>query len=237
MIADLKADSLRWAAESAQVDPRNIAAGMVFAAARRPPGSPGVSSFEPGTTKQRWGCWDVPCPKLTKGLVPYRDSQTHEYRQHHGPSSSTQQHLGQVLNGQSGPMDPRVAPGSGPSYYDHSLHPTAPGSYMPSGQYPPPGGYSGMQEYSNSNQDYLYGPGANFSSASQPRTGAYPPYPGSAQVEGSSYPPGHDGHSYHQSSSGTSGMSRGGPAPPPQQPQQQQQQQPPPRGEPYGRGY
>ncbi|KAI9882976.1 MAG: diphthine synthase [Watsoniomyces obsoletus] len=179
MIADLKADSLRWAAESAQVDPRNVAA------------------------------------------VPYRDSQTHNYRQQFGPSSS-QPHTGKPPVSQQGHMDSRGA--TAPGYGHYQEYPPQAGQGYP-GQYPPPGAAYQGHEYTNPTPDYPYGSGGNnYPANSQPRTVPYSGYPGQQPTGEGAYSQAPEGQTYYQSSSN---MPRGGNPP---------QQQQPPRGDPYARG-
>ncbi|KAI9788738.1 MAG: hypothetical protein M1816_006595 [Peltula sp. TS41687] len=219
MIADLKADSARWEMESAQVDPRNVAAGT-------------SSSAHPSYRTAG----------LTQSSVPYRDSRTHEYRQQYGPSSAQTR---QVPPPQVNPQDYMDRSGGHPhaaayDYYNQSLPQTGyvTGAYQ--------GGYA-AQDYQNPNPDpnYPFMPGANYQpAAAQPRTvpsytSSYVgtpsegPYSTGHETQQYSAHPGHSGHPSHATAPSTSSASSAGLA---RGTQQHPQSSHPSGREPYGRG-
>lgn len=220
MIADLKADSARWEMESAQVDPRNVAAG----------------TFSPAHS---W--YTTPC--LTQSSVPYRDSRTHEYRQQYGPSSAQTRGVPPPPVNQQEYMD-RSGGHPHPAAYDYYNHSIPQPGYV-SGAYQ--SGYAG-QDYQGPNPDpnYSFMPGSNYQqAAAQPRTvpsytSAYVgnpnegPYASGHDTQQYSAHTGHSGHPAHATAPSTTaassaGMARG-------TPQHHPQSSHPSGREPYGRG-
>jgi hypothetical protein len=220
MIADLKADSLRWAAE-VQSDHR---------------GTTPATDPEYPEPDSRWGS-NHSQPVSNPQAVPYHNSRTHEHRQQYGPTqaqsqappshaSNAQAPIGQPPTTQPGPYDTRS---SAAGYYHEGGYSVHPGQGQ---SYPPAGGY-GMPDYQGTSQAYdtstsstligsvQYSGGPPSAYSTQPRSVSYA-YSGPPSGEGL-YQSGHDSHGYqHQH-----------PSVVPRGPQSSQQ---PPRGEPYGRG-
>lgn len=142
MIEDLKADSARWDSERRSQTSRNTAGG-IHGSRDGPNYSSGPSSNSPA--------------------VQYRYSETHQSRQHHGPTDNTQYQQDPYARDTS--FDGPRYPGSGATGYSGA---TGPFQQQQQGYAPPSGGggnagqgYSGYQQpQQGSGQDLRYAPGA-----------------------------------------------------------------------------
>ncbi|KAI9811308.1 MAG: hypothetical protein M1826_003196 [Phylliscum demangeonii] len=182
MIADLKADSVRWEAEAAAAAQVDAHAGTL-SAMRASIGGDGPDAI----------------------AVPYRNSKTHELRQTLGPSA--QNPTGMPMSAPQDHLDRRgQAMPSAYEYYQQQLpqHGYGPGPYAAQAGFPP-------QEYAMPNQDYAYqsGPAHYAAATGQPRTlPAYAQFQGLPPNDGS-YLPAQDGMSYAPPPSAP-GIPRGG---------------------------
>ncbi|KAI9843303.1 MAG: hypothetical protein M1837_006518 [Sclerophora amabilis] len=192
MIADLKADTLRWQSERRDAGSRGAASGTSVRISDQDPGEPDLSP------------------------VPYYKSQVHEDRQNYGPTPSNAQ-FPPPGTGQRNPN-----PNPNPYPYEDIRTPSSQGSYDPNyGQatsYGPQGTYQsqgyppdylppqGQAETSS----YIYTQGANYpvQSGQQPRTAPQYDYP--QQMEQVPYPSPIENQNYSQQQPSHRPVPRGG---------------------------